>query len=504
MNKANGIVFLIGAGPGDPDLITVKGKRLLESADSVIYDALVNELLVSRLPETVKKIFVGKRGGKPSPKQDEINRIIVSEAKAGRIVARLKGGDSLVFGRGSEEMEFLKAHGIPYEVVPGITSSIAAPTCAGIPVTHRNVSRSFAVATGHLQEGENVSSVNVPDADTVIFLMAMENLEVIVDKLLSGNKFTKKTPAALIRNGSHPDQEVVRGTLGTIVSLKNRHQLTPPAVFIVGETVRFAKTLAWKKRLPLAGIRVAVLRNNEQSTELTDSLSSLGATVLPYPVIKMVPHLKNCKKISAAYVNNFSWLILTSPNAAALFLEHLVHSGADARALAHLTIAAMGTGTSAVLRKFSINADVVPEKFVAEKLLDVLPADLSGESVLIPRASTAREILPDALVKRGAKVTILPVYTTEKLDTSAYNFKQGDYVIFTSSSTAEAFYSVKDRDKLPIHPVCMGEITAGTIRTFFKDEITVAKNATIPDLVTALHARVLKNRRKAKRGSIDT
>ncbi len=225
MKKSEGIVYLIGAGPGDPDLITVKGKKLLAAVDTVVYDALVNQLLITSLPSSIKKIFVGKRGGKHSARQSEINRIIVQEAKKGKKVARVKGGDPLVFGRGSEEMEYLVEKGVRFEVIPGITSSIAAPTYAGIPVTHRSVSRSFAVVTGHLQAGETIASLELPQADTIVFLMAMANLPALVDKLIAAKRFTKRTPAALIQNGSHPDQKVVGGTLGSIVSLKEKRIL---------------------------------------------------------------------------------------------------------------------------------------------------------------------------------------------------------------------------------------------------------------------------------------
>lgn len=490
MKKNSGIVYLIGAGPGDPDLITVKGKMVMESCDTVVYDALVNELLIARLPQTIKRIFVGKRGGKPSAKQDEINKIIVAEAKKGRTVARVKGGDPLVFGRGSEEMEYCTEKGIRYEVVPGITSAIAAPTYAGIPVTHRNVSRSFAVATGHLQAGESADNLEIPRADTIVFLMAMEHLPLIVEKLLAEGRFTKKTPAALIRNGTHPDQETVTGTLGTIVAKRDTSGIKPPVAFVVGETVRFAKSLAWRKKLPLAGKRVALLRTSEQSTELVESLTALGATVLPYPMITIVPRKSSFKSVKKATLAIYSMVIFTSPNGAAIFMDELLERGIDSRVFAGKKIYAMGSGTAAVLRKYAIIADAVPEKYVAEGLLGMLPKDLTGENILIPRAAVAREILPETLLERGAVVTVLPVYDTEPCDTSGYTFHDGDYVLFTSSSTVDYFYEDAKRAEVAIHPVCIGDITAETLKKYTDAKPAIADNATIAALVEALKRAV--------------
>jgi len=496
MKNNPGIVYLIGAGPGDPDLITVKGRKLLEAADAVVYDALVNPLLISMLPSSKKKIFVGKRGGKPSPKQTEINRILVREGRNGKKVARLKGGDPLVFGRGSEEMEYLVEKGVPFVVVPGITSSIAAPTCAGIPVTHRSVSRSFAVVTGHLQAGETIDALELPQADTIVFLMAMANLSALIEKLIAAGKFTKRTPAALIRNGSHPDQKVITGTLGNIASKKEKYGIIPPAAFVVGETVRFAKTLSWWKTPPLAGIRVAVLRTNEQSRELVDTLLEKGATVLPCPIIKIQPRIKDLKKIRKRFLSRFTMVIVTSPNGAGLFMEHLLENGGDARFLAGKKVYAMGSGTAAVLLKYGIRVDALPEKFVAEGITGMLPEDLSGESILIPRAAVAREILPDTLKKRGAEVVILPVYDTVKNNTNDSTINDGDFVLFTSSSTVDHFYRSEEHSQRSIIPVCIGDITAKTLRKYYRKKCAIAENATIPALVKALEAAVQMQKKR--------
>ncbi|MBN1577529.1 MAG: uroporphyrinogen-III C-methyltransferase [Chitinispirillaceae bacterium] len=498
MKKSDGVVYLIGAGPGEAGLITVKGKKLLEQCDVAVYDALVNELLVAGLPKTARRIFAGKRGGAPSPKQEEISRLLVREARKGLRIARLKGGDPLVFGRGGEEMEYLAAHGIRYEVVPGISSALAAPTYAGIPVTHRSVSRSFAVVTGHLREGEHIDSLELPQADTLVFLMAMENLTPLIEKLISSGKFTRRTPAALIRNGTLPDQETVTGTLGTIAKLKEQRGIRPPSAFIVGETVRFAKSLSWRKRLPLAGTRVAVLRTGEQSGDLIEGLAARGAAVLPCPIMRIVPRTRDLRKITAPYLKKFTMVILTSPNGASLFMEHLLGNGADARSLAGKRVYALGGGTAAVLHRSGIRVDALPGKFVAEGVLEMLPDDLTGESILIPRASIAREALPETLRKRGARATVLPLYDTVKAGDALCSFRDGDYVLFTSSSTVEFFYDDPKRSGLRIRPVCIGDITAATLTHHYRGEFTVAKNATMPALIAALEAAVRNNRRNKR------
>ncbi|MBN1308301.1 MAG: uroporphyrinogen-III C-methyltransferase [Chitinispirillaceae bacterium] len=500
MEKNNGVVYLIGAGPGEAGLITVKGKKLLEQCDVAVYDALVSELLIAGLPHTVRRIFVGKRGGSPSPKQEEINRLLVREARKGLRIARLKGGDPLVFGRGSEEMEYLAAHGIRYEVVPGISSAIAAPAYAGIPVTHRRVSRSFAVVTGHLREGEEIDSLALPQADTLVFLMAMENLTPLIDRLIASGKFTRSTPAALIRNGTLPDQETTSGTLETIAKLKEQRGIRPPAVFIVGETVRFAKALSWRKRLPLDGTRVAVLRTGDQSGDLIDGLAARGAAVLPCPIMRIRPRLRNLRKITASYLKNFTMVIFTSPNGASLFMKHLLDNGADARSLAEKKVYALGGGTAMVLRRFGIRVDALPEKFVAEGVLGMLPDNLSDESILIPRASIAREVLPETLRKRRARVTVLPIYDTVKAEVAHCSFHDGDYVLFTSSSTVEFFYGDPQHRNIDVRPVCIGDITATTLKRHYGGDFTVAKNATMQALIAALETAVRKERRNKGTG----
>ncbi len=483
MNNNNnpGCVYLIGAGPGDPDLISVKGRRLLEQCDVVIYDALVNNLLTATLPDRIQKIFVGKRGGKPSAKQDEINRLLVSHAKEGKIVVRLKGGDPLLLGRGSEEMEYLREQGIPYHIIPGISSALAAPAWAGIPVTHRSLSRSVAIVTGHLMAGESIENLQLPEADTIVFLMAMQNIDLIITKLLSKGKFTRETPAAIIRNGTLPDQQVITGTLDNISALKEKYQITAPAAFVVGNTASFASSLNWYKKPPLAGKRVVILRTPEQSDELIRTLYESGATVIPWPVLVIDP--QPLDMVNSEYLKQFTMVIFTSPNGVRIFLNSMLKNGIDMRHFYGKKIFAIGAGTAKVLSGFGLIPDGVPERFVAEGILGMMPKKLVGENVLIPRASEAREIIPRTLKELGASVTVLPVYKTLKRTSLDCPVRDGDYVLFTSSSTVEFFFNHPESKELLVIPCCIGDITGQTVRKYHQGEIFIAENATVSSLV---------------------
>lgn len=494
MNKTPGCVFLIGAGPGDPDLISVKGKKTLEQCDVVIYDALVNDLLIATLPDYIKKIYVGKRGGEPSAQQAEINELMANEALKGKFVVRLKGGDPLLLGRGSEEMEYLRQQGIPYQIIPGISSAIAAPAWAGIPVTHRNLSRSVAIVTGHLMAGQPVEKLKLPVADTIVFLMAMQNIDAIISKLLSTENFTKDTPAAIIRNGTLPDQQVVTGTLGNISSLKKKYEITAPAAFVVGKTASLAKTLKWFKKPSLAGKRVVILRTPEQSDELLRTLYENGATVVSWPVLKIEP--RSLDMVDSAYLKPFTMIIFTSPNGVKIFLDSMLSQGLDMRHFHGKKIFAIGSGTSKALSGYGLIADGVPAKFVAEGILGILPENLIGEHILIPRASQAREILPLTLKQRGATVTVLPVYDTLKRNDIDCPVKDGDYVLFTSSSTADFFFNHPQCLKKTVIPCCMGDITAETVRKYHNGNIFIASNATIPSLVRAV-LNAAKNKKES-------
>jgi uroporphyrinogen III methyltransferase/synthase len=396
-------------------------------------------------------------------------------------------------------MEYLREHGVDFEVVPGVSSAIAAPAWAEIPVTHRSVSRSVAIVTGHLQAGESIDNLIMPVADTIVFLMAMQNLPILVDRILSVGRFTKSTPASIVQNGTLPYQKVVTGTLGTIQKLKERHAIESPAVFVVGETAKFAKSLSWFRESPLAGARVVVLRTPEQSDELLKALYDAGATAVPWPIIKIKPRARALASLKKSFLVKFTMVIFTSPNGVRLFMDALFKNGIDARHLAGKKIYTIGGGTALALKKYGIIPDYVPQKFVAEELLSSIPEHLQDEHILVPRASVARTILIDTLRERHADVTEFQVYDTVATNPEYCPVREGDYVLFTSSSTVEHYFGNPLCRDTVIIPCCIGDITASTVRKYFKGTIYTAENASIPAMVDTIKAAAKTAKRSTRK-----
>jgi uroporphyrinogen III methyltransferase/synthase len=487
---AIGKVYLIGAGPGDAELITAKALRVLATAEVVVYDSLANADLLDHAPAAAGRIYVGKRAGQHSMRQEQINRVLVEEALAGRTVARLKGGDPFVFGRGGEELEALRARGIPFEIIPGVSSAIAVPAYAGIPLTHRALSRSFAVFTGHLQEGEPSENLQIPRADTLVALMGVGNLELLVQKILASGQFTPDTPAGLVQEGTLAAQRSVIGTLGTIVSLRQQHGITAPAVFIVGDVVALAQDFAWRALLPLAGRRVVVLRGQRQSRELTARLLELGAEVIRLPVIAFEPQEDELARLDAAFLAPFTTVIFTSPNGVEFFFGRLRAAGLDVRLLAGKKVYAIGQKTGEALSERGIVPAGIPADFCAEGLLQLLPASLAGESVLIPRAAEARELLPEQIRGRGGQATVLKLYRTVKPAVEGFAVRDGDYVVFTSSSTVRNFFELPQARERAIVPFAFGRITAAELAQHTTAPILVAGQSSIDSLVREIVAYV--------------
>jgi uroporphyrinogen III methyltransferase/synthase len=427
-------VYLVGAGPGDPGLITVAGAALLERADVVVYDRLVSPVVVALGAETAELISAGKAPGQAELTQDQINALLVERGRAGETVVRLKGGDPFVFGRGGEEAEALAAAGVPFEIVPGITSAIGVPAYAGIPVTHRGVSTHFTVVTGH----EDPTKEH-PDVDwaalarvggTLVILMGAGNVAEIAQRLIAGG-LDAATPVAAVRNGTRADQQTVRATLATIGDAGVR----APSAIVVGEVA--ALDLAWFESRPLFGRSVVVTRARGQASELRWRLEELGAEVIELPSIALEPVAFSLPDLDA-----YKWLVFTSANGVdAFFRDGLWSAGLDARALADVRVAAIGPRTADVLLAYGIRVDVLPDRFVAESLLDSLPApDAPGERVLLARAEQGRDVLPDGLGERGYAVDVLSVYRTVQAEPDAdalARVREGgvDAITFTSSST---------------------------------------------------------------------
>ncbi len=461
-------VYLVGAGPGDPGLLTARALELIARADVIVHDRLIpREALAGARPDA-QLIYAGKEGGGESVAQEEIERLLVEHGSAGRLVVRLKGGDPFVFGRGGEEAEALQSAGIPYEVVPGITAGVAAPAYAGIPVTHRDAASAVAFVTGHEDPAKSESALDW-DAlarfpGTLVVYMGVRRLGAIAERLIAAGRDPDE-PAAIVERGTLPGQRVLDGTLATIAAADAR----APAIAVFGHVAGL------RERLPLAGIRVAVTRARAQASGLVTRLQMLGAVVVEAPAIRIVPLDGTLPALEP-----YDLLCLTSPNGVHVLFERL----RDARALAGMRIAAIGPGTAQALVEHGIAADIVPERFLAEGLVEALAA-VPVTRALIARAAEARDVLPEALRERGAEVDVLALYKTvaEPLSAEQHEAVQtADYITFTSSST------VRFLGEIPAGPrlVSIGPVTSAALRERGHEPDVEADRHDIDGLVAAL------------------
>ncbi|HEV3452156.1 MAG TPA: uroporphyrinogen-III C-methyltransferase [Acidimicrobiia bacterium] len=476
-------VYLVGAGPGDPGLLTRRGAEVLARADVVVYDRLAADALLELAPASAVRISVGKAPGAAEATQDEINALLVEHGRAGREVVRLKGGDPFVFGRGGEEAEALAAAAIPFEVVPGVTSAIAAPAYAGIPVTHRGVATHVTVVTGHEDPAKGRVDVDWEQlarvGGTIVVLMGAARIGGIVDRLRAGG-LPDDTPVAAVQHGTRPDQVTRRATLGSISALR----VEPPAAIVIGAAA--ALDLAWFERRPLFGRTVVVTRAREQASGLRARLETLGARVEELPAIVVEP-----LPVTLPDLTRYAWLVLTSANGVAtLFDEGLTPTGRDARSLAGLRVAVIGPGTAAALAARGVHADLIPDRFVADALVDAFPPG-AGEAVLVARAEQARDVLVDGLEARGYAVDVLPLYRTRPVPSDPAvlaRVRAGavDAVTFTSSSTVTNFCdAVGPLDPQPL-VVSIGPVTSETARARGLRVDAEATEHTIDGLVAAL------------------
>jgi uroporphyrinogen III methyltransferase / synthase len=497
-----GKVSLVGAGPGDPGLITLKGVRLLQQAEVVIYDFLASPELLRHVSREAEIIYVGKKGGDHTLPQHEINQMIIHKASLGKRVVRLKGGDPFIFGRGGEEAEELAKAGIPFEIVPGVTSAIAVPAYAGIPLTHRRYNTGVAFFTGHedpTKEGlAQGSEKQTGRLDTLVFLMGVKNLPSIVESLLSQG-LEPQTPAALIRWGTTPSQKTLTGTLETISRKAEEAALTPPAIFIVGKVIELRDTLNWFERRPLFGKTIVVTRTREQASELVNRLNDLGAECLEFPTILISPP-SDWSELDQAIrrIEEFNWIFFTSPNGVHFFLDRMENLHLDLRSLKGINIGVIGPATAQALSEYHLKADLIPVKYQAEHLLEALSqVPLVNQKVLIPRAEQAREVLPEGLRQMGAEVLVVSAYQTlpalegkEELE-EKMNLGLIDCLTFTSSSTVINFLALFARQEiLPlikrVKVACIGPITAQTARNNGLQVDIEAEDYTIPGLVAAI------------------
>ncbi len=504
MARKTGIVYLVGAGPGDPKLLTLRGRECLERADVVLYDYLANPVLLEFAPAQAERIYVGRRGRGHYQDQGEINRLLIEKARAGKIVVRLKGGDPFVFGRGGEEAEAVAGAGLPFEVVPGVPSAVAAPAYAGIPVTHRTLASTVTFVTGHEDPTKEAEALEWPRLatahGTLVFLMGVKNLPAIVANLRREGK-PDSTPAAVIRWGTKTSQRTVTGTLGTIAAKAAEARIEPPSVIVIGEVVRLRKQLNWFETKPLFGRRVLVTRAREQAGELSRLLVEQGAEPVECPTIRIAPPDSWAELDDAiAGLSRYQWLVFTSVNGVKPFMERLRRKGLDGRALAGLRLCCIGPRTAEALAAHGLCADVVPSEYQAEGLIEAMKtAGVKGQRVLIPRAAVAREILPDQLRALGADVRVVTAYRTVLPEVEAERVKdllrkQALHVLtFASSSTVRNFCGLfNGREEMQrltggaVVVACIGPITAKTAsEEGLPVTITAAEN-TIPALVDAI------------------
>ena len=500
-----GKVYLIGAGPGDYRLLTLKACDCLKQADTVVYDRLADARILQYAPQDAEYIYVGKASSQHTMTQDKICQLLVDLAKEGKTVVRLKGGDPFVFGRGGEEALLLQENDLPFEIVPGVTSAISVPAYAGIPVTHRGIAASFAVVTGHEDPTKDNSDINwqqlATATDTVVFLMGVANLPKITAKLMENGR-SGDTPVAIIRWGTKAQQQVWTSTVAEAAEMAKREQIKPPCIFLVGNVVKLREKLAWfdnPQLKPLFGKRILVTRSRAQASRLTAGLEDLGADCLEAPAIRIQPPADNYAALDKAIgsLADFDWIIYTSANGVEHFFSRLSEAGLDSRSLWGKKICAIGSATAQALEKHGIKADIVPKEYRAEGILSAMYGKLKeGDKVLLPRAAEARSILPEELKRQGADVVVAPAYETvageadgtalaEELANSSI-----DAVTFTSSSTVKNLLKLLG-DNAPellknVKIAAIGPITAETCKQNGLQVTVQAQEYTIDGLIQAV------------------
>ncbi len=485
-------VYLVGAGPGDPELITLKGRRVLAMADCILYDHLASDALLDIAPASAARIYVGKKKSDHAFSQDEISAMLVDHAQRGETVVRLKGGDPFIFGRGGEELEALAAAGIPFEVVPGVTSALGVAAYTGVPLTHRDHTSAVTFVTGHSADQIDWSKLGA--AETLVLYMGITEFHEIAREIIQNGR-SKDTPAMAVRWGTRPDQSTLAGTLETLPRLINDAGLKPPATIIIGDVVSLRDRFNWYERLPLFGQRVVITRDRTQAAELAAPLHALGADVIEFPTIEIGPPADPQPLDDAiARLANYHWLIFTSVNGVRYFMERLDASALDFRAL-RAKICAIGPATRAAIESLHLKVDLTPAEYVAESLVESFAKiDLAGKRVLLPRAAVARDLVPTELSKRGAEVDVVEAYRTrvpQNAEARAAEIfaahRAPHWITFTSSSTVKNFLAIAGAGALQNTRIAsIGPVTSATARAHGLDVQVEAAQYTVPGLVAAL------------------
>jgi uroporphyrinogen III methyltransferase/synthase len=500
-------VFLVGAGPGDPGLLTLRAAEVLESTEVLLYDALAGDEVVAMAPAACERIYVGKRAGEHAMPQGEIERLMIAKAQAGCRVARLKGGDPFVFGRGGEEAQALVAAGVPFEIVPGVSSLYAAPAYAGIPITHREYAASFTVATGHEDPGKAVSSLDwaklADPARTLVLLMATANLREIASELIA-HGLAPTTPVAVVQDGTRPSQRTVLGRLDSIADDVAAAEIGAPAVVVIGAVAALRTQLRWFDTGALFGKRVLITRAGEQSGEFARALLARGAQPVLAPTIAIVP-VDDTSAAERAFqdLTSYSWLVFTSQNGVDAFFAQLAAGKRDARSIGRAKVAAIGERTAARLRTWGVIADLVPAEFISEEIAqEVIARGSAGDRVLLYRAQEARDVLPQMLQEAGLTVTIVAAYTTVIPPDAhfAQKISEADVLTFTSASTVRGFVALLGDRIAPSQAAngkciaCIGPITASAAAQAGLNVDVVAPVHTTVGLLDALEIYYAKSR----------
>ncbi len=503
MRTKSGKVYLVGAGPGDPGLLTMRAAELIRRAEVLVYDALVNRSFLQMAGPDTEIIYAGKRSKDHAIPQDQLNRLLVDKAKEGKTVVRLKGGDPYIFGRGGEEAQELVDEGVGFEVVPGISSFVAAPNYAGIPVTHRDHCSGFTVVTGHEDPNKEESSIDWKNLaeipGTKVVLMGVERIGLITSKLIE-NGMSPETPVAMVRWGTTGRQGSIEGTLATIESVVKEKQFKAPAVTIIGGVAGLRSTLNWFEKRPLFGKRIVVTRTRKQASRLSSQLTELGAEILEIPTIRIAePDNRQYLLDSLVALNSYSWLVFTSPNGVDEFFNYFFRAFKDIRDIGGVKIAAVGPATAEKLKAMHLQIDAMPEKYVAGEVADALNKIEMVENlnILIARAQVANKELPDKLEEMGAIVDDIPVYKTvpetEDVNGAVADMEESgaDWVTFTSSSTVENFHARFDLPELlkkwpEMKTASIGPETTKALKALGLEPTIEADEHTINGLVEAI------------------
>jgi uroporphyrinogen III methyltransferase/synthase len=498
--SSTGRVSLIGAGPGDAGLITVKAKSIIERADVVLHDHTIHPNIISWSKPSATIIHVGKKRGAHSQKQAEINALMKTYVDQGAWVARVKGGDPSVFGRVGEEMEYCASNKLSFEVVPGVSAASAAAIYTGVPITHRQLSRSVAFVTGTLQTGDAIAFKQLPEADTLVILMCAFHMDSIVTQLLGMSRFNFQTPVAIISRGTMADQKIWLSSLGTILSDISEVSLPSPSLMIVGDVASKHSELDWTRNFPLFGQRFFLLREAKQTLGSAQDLIDLGADVVHYPMIKTRGIPVELASLNSEYVSGTNIVIFSSSTAVNHVAEALKKNNADMRIFAGKIIVAVGPKTAETLQERGLKADLIPEQFQQEGVVDILekylvsnvndnqaPRSFSELRIWIPGASKSRSYLASVLQEKGASVNAQAIYDTEYANPRPIEFREGDNVLFTSSSTALYFFTKSSYAGQKINAYCIGEQTEKTVRKYASNcSVTVANDATIEGLIDTI------------------